>query len=232
MIKKLEILGIELDNYTVREAMRQVEIYLNNTVMNTIEDISMEMLVKAREDDALKGCIESLDLAIINEKEILKAAGVDSPQRMKETVEKQFFSEFMKRIIRNNKTVYLFGETGQQIENLRKFLGDNYERLHIVGSYALENCVGDIDCVVNEINIVSPDIIFSVLSIPQQEYFLMENKGKMNAKVWYGLGSDYEKAHGVSYIRGIAKRILHKGMLKSMLSKYNQEKCEETDEID
>ena len=39
MLKKIDILGIEVDNYTVREAMMQVENYLDNTVMNTIETI-------------------------------------------------------------------------------------------------------------------------------------------------------------------------------------------------
>ena len=44
MLKKIDILGIEVDNYTVREAMMQVENYLDNTVMNTIETIDMKML--------------------------------------------------------------------------------------------------------------------------------------------------------------------------------------------
>ena len=224
MIKKIEILGIQLDNYTVREAMLLVEGYLNNTVMNTIEAVSMEMLVRAKEDELLRESIENLDLAIVDEKEILKAAGVNTTQRIRETVEKQFFKEFMKRTIRNGRTVYLFGETKQQIDELMEFLSEDYDRLKNVGSFALENCSGDYDSVVNEINIASPDIILSVLPTPEQEYFLAENKGKINAKVWYGLGSNYAKAQGVRYIRSLAKKIRHKGMLHSMLSKYNQEK--------
>lgn len=224
MIKKVELLGIEIDNYTVREAMLKVETYLNNTVMNTIEAISMEMLVRAQEDETLKDCIEGLDLAIINEKEILQAAGVNSPQRVRETSERQFFKEFMKRIIRNNKTVYLFGATKQSVEELETFLMEDYGDLKIVGKFAIEDCVGDFDGVVNEINIVSPDVIFSVISTPEQEYFLMENQGKMNAKVWYGLGSDYASKRGFSGFTGWIKRIMHKGMLNRMLSKYNQEK--------
>ncbi len=224
MIKKIEILGIQLDNYTVQEAMRQVEVYLNNTVMNTIEDVSMEMLVLAGEDESLKECIEQLDLAIVSDKEILKAAGVNSVQRIKETVEHQFFKEFMKRIIRNSKTVYLFGETAQQVAQLEEVLHQDYERLQIVGSFSMEDCVGDFDGVVNEINIASPDVIFSVLSTPQQEYFLMENKSKMNAKIWYGLGNGYENAHGVSGLKHFFRRLLHRGMLKSMLSRYDQER--------
>lgn len=224
MIKKMELLGIEIDNYTVREAMLKVETYLNNTVMNTIEAISMEMLVQAEENETLKDCIEGLDLAIINEKEILRAAGVNSPQRERETVERQFFKEFMKRIIRNEQTVYLFGATQQSVEMLETFLLEDYANLKIVGKFAIEDCIGDFDGVVNEINIVSPDVIFSVIPAPEQEYFLMENKGKMNAKVWYGLGSNYARKRGFSRFTSQIKRIMHKGMLNRMLSKYNQEK--------
>ena len=36
MIKKVDILGIQLDNYTVREAIMCVERYLSNNVLNTI----------------------------------------------------------------------------------------------------------------------------------------------------------------------------------------------------
>lgn len=224
MIKEIEILGIRLDNYTVHEAMLQVETYLDNTVMNTIEAVTMEMLVRAGEDEMLKEGIESLDLAIIDEKEILRAAGVDSPQRIKETMERQFFTEFMKRIVRNGNTVYLFGETRQQLNVLQGFLEGHYERMQIIGSYAMEECVGDYDGVVNEINIVSPDIVFSILPTPEQEYFLMENKSKMNAKIWYGLGADYAKSRGISSIASFFKKIIQKGMLRSMLSKYDQKK--------
>ena len=77
MVKKLSILGINLDNYTVREAMLRIEVYWNNTIMNTVETVSMGTLVKARTDSLLKNCIENLDLAIICDKEILSGrAGV------------------------------------------------------------------------------------------------------------------------------------------------------------
>ena len=84
MVKKLDILGISLDNYTVREAMLRIEACWNNTIMSTVETISMDTLVKAQADELVKNCIENLDLAIICDKEILKAAGIVSSQRMKE----------------------------------------------------------------------------------------------------------------------------------------------------
>ena len=223
MIKKVEILGIKLDNYTVREAMLKMEVYLNNTVMNTVESISMEMLMKAQNDEVVRECIEHLDLTIIGEKEILNAAGVDSAQRIRETAEHEFFKEFAARIIRNNKTVYMLGDTAARTENMLDFFRENYEKLKICGSYALEECTGDLDHVINEINIAEPDVIFSILPTPQQEYFLKDNVGKFNAKIWYGLGQDYARKGRVSKAAQFARKLIHKGMLHSMLSKYNKD---------
>lgn len=223
MIKKIEILGISIDNYTVKEAMLCVENFLNSTGMNTIASISMEMLVRAKHDEVLRECIQKLDLAIVNEKEILQAAKVVSAQRLKETAEKKFFKEFMKRIIRNGQTVYLFGSSRKQIEQLRRFLEENdCEKMKIIGSSVMEECKGDYDGLINDINIEAPDVILSVLPTPQQEYFLMENKAKINAQIWYGLGADYDKMSGISRIGGWIKKLQHKTMLHRMLSKYHQ----------
>jgi N-acetylglucosaminyldiphosphoundecaprenol N-acetyl-beta-D-mannosaminyltransferase len=224
MIKKIEILGIQLDNYTVREAMLQAELFLDDKVMNIIEVITMETLVTAKEDEALRESMEAWDLVIINDKEILKAAGVNSPQRIKEITEQQFMTEFLKRIIRNGKTVYLFGSSGEQVSLLETYLREHYGRLQIAGSLALADCVGDCDGAINEINIISPDIIFSTLPTPEEELFLLENKGKIDARIWCGLGCGYEVKHGVSYLKGKVKQLIHKGKLHSMLSKYEQEK--------
>ena len=56
MSKKLEILGMALDNDTVQEAMLKVEGFLDSTMMKTVGTISMETLVKAQEDGQLKEC--------------------------------------------------------------------------------------------------------------------------------------------------------------------------------
>ena len=57
MIKKIDIMGIGLDNYTVRESMRQVENYLSNDVLNTIENISMQMLIASETDPVVHNVI-------------------------------------------------------------------------------------------------------------------------------------------------------------------------------
>lgn len=222
MNKKLEILGMALDNYTVQEAMGKVEGFLGNDMMNTVETISMDLLVKAQEDGQLRECMETLDLTVISDKEILKAAEAASPQRMQETADNLFQREFLRRAGRKNWTVYLLGDDSLKLDALKGFLHENYGRIKVVGSYALADCLGDYDTVINEINIVEPDVLISVISTPEQEYFLKANKEKLNVKIWYGLGENYVSKRGVSEVAGFAKKLIQKGMMHSMLARYNK----------
>ena len=77
--------------------------------------------------------------------------------------------------------------------------------------------------IVNEINSASADVIFSILPSPLQEQFLTENKSKLDAKIWYGLSSDYAPRSRISRISQIAGRLIHKKKLQSKLHKYNKD---------
>lgn len=223
MVKKIDILGMEIDNYTVREAMIQVEGYLNQTGMSMIETVSMKMLDMAGEESCVKECIRLLDLAVIGEKEILVAAGFRSNQRTKEIVEHEFFREFLKRIVRNRKQVFLLGEQSEDVDKLEDYLREEYEKILIGGRCSLDEKSGDIEGVVNEVNGVSPDVVLSILPSPVQENFLLGNKGKLDAKIWYGIGDDYEAHSGIRRLSRIAGRMIHKKRLQSQLHKYQNE---------
>ena len=53
MKKKIQILGMKLDNYSVRESILLAESYLNGTSLNAIEDISMKMLMESENNEVL-----------------------------------------------------------------------------------------------------------------------------------------------------------------------------------
>ena len=224
MIKKIDILGMQLDDYTVREAIHRVEAFPDDNFPKSIENISMQMLMETERDPVLKEVISSLDLAVIGEKEILEVAGAKTMQRMKETEGNDFFFEFMKRIERNRKRIFLLGETEEKTEKIKQQLLEEYPKLLLEGEYALENCVGNLEAVINDLNAANPDIVLSVLPAPKQEHFFWEHKDKISAKIWYGLGEN-----GIGKKSGMKKKfksLLHRGRLKSSIEKY-EKKMEE-----
>jgi len=64
-VKKIEILGMHLDNYTVRESLLRLDTYMGNTVLNIIETVTMKQLVLAGEHPVIKDCLNQADLCII-----------------------------------------------------------------------------------------------------------------------------------------------------------------------
>ena len=141
-------------------------------------------------------------------------------QRLKETEENDFAFEFFKRIERNKKSLFLLGETDVRIAHIREELEQEFPKVEIVGEYAVENCVGNLEAVINDMNATTPDVIVSVLPTPMQEHFFLGHKDKMNATIWYGVGSlgIRGKHHGM---RSFFKRMLHLERLKNSINKYN-----------
>ena len=184
----------------------------------------MQMLMEAEKDEELRNAISSLDLAIIGQKEILEVAGVGTMQRIKETEENDFFYEFLKRLERNHKRLFLLGETEEKNNRIKEKLIEQYPQLSIVGEYALENCIGDQAAVINEMNAATPDLVLSVLPSPTQEHFFWEHKDKINARIWYGVG-DVE-IDGRTGVKKMVTSLLHRGRLKSSIEKYEKKKEE------
>ena len=219
MIKKIDILGIQLDNYTVREAIMRVEAWYDNNMLNVIEMVSMQMLTESETDPVLKEVISSLNLAVIGEKGILQAAGADTMQRIRETEENDFSNEFFKRVERNRKSVFIIGETQAAVDELKQELEKEYPKLVLAGAAATENCVGDLEGVINELNAATPDVIISIIPSPKQEYFLVEHRDKINANVWYGIGG-FEVHRKRSKIKGFFWNLVHRVRLKNSIEKY------------
>lgn len=220
MIKKIDILGIQLDDYTVREAIRQVEAFSDDNVPKAIENVSMKMIMETEHDPLVKEVLFSLDLAVIGEKEILEVAGAKTMQRMKETEENDFFFEFFKRIERNRKRLFLLGETEEKNKKFKQWIFKEYPKLMLEGEYALENCVGDLEAVINDLNAATPDIVISILPTPKQEYFFSAHKDKINAKIWYGLGEFEGKSN--RSVKKMIRNLLHRGRLKNSMEKYEK----------
>ena len=188
MIKKINVVGIQLDNYTVREMIMNVERMLGDNIFECIQEVDMDILSLAAEDEQVKELLDSLTYTIISDVGILRAAGVETMQRKHEIEEHVFFYELMKRIERNHKTVFLLADNVQNIEWFKDKAAKEFPKIKIVGEIAADDAIGD-EAVVNEINAETPDVIISTMSSPAQEHFLCENKDKLSANLWYGMGN-------------------------------------------
>ena len=217
MVKRIDVMNVELDNYSMREAMTLVETFLNNTVLNTIEEVSLRMIMQAEDDLVVRECIRGLDIAVPGEKEIFAGTDINGG----ETMHNHFFYEFAKRAMRNKKTVLLLGKTLEDVEALKTFLEQGYDRLQVIGSCYLDQ-YADYAGVINEINIQAPDVVLSVIPSPIQEHFLMEEKERLHAKVWYGMNNSYLLHTRSSKMKRMARSIIGKIHFRRLISDFHR----------
>jgi len=225
MIKEIIVAGIKLNSYTALENLTQIGKRLDNNAFTTVQEIYMRTLLLAKEDETVKDVIEALDVTVIAENGVWDAVGESSNLRRREIEKREFFFQLMRILERNKYSLFILGEVSQEVTETCEYIAEEFPRLKVLGSAALEECVGADEGIINDINLLAPDVIISVLPSPKQEHFLAQHKGMLSAKLWYGIGSGKIIGQKHSF-----KYTLLKHLRKYKLMNYVKE--EETQEQD
>lgn len=222
MVKTIRLLGMEIENYSLHEEVLKGESFYNNGELNVIKTVSMQTLSQAVDNPLVREGIEQATMVIVEDKEILTEAGIYSNQRLWDANEHAYMKEFLKRANRNNRRFFLVAESGEEVQELMEALQERYEKLQIVGQYALESCGGDYDDAINEINTVAPQVVLSVVRTPLEEEFLAQARSKVSAELWYSIGEHFqEQTGGVSLLTRL-KRLIHTGKFKTTVQNYEE----------
>lgn len=223
MIKQIQLLGMTFPNYSLRDELQLAQEALHSERLCMFLTMSMQSLVKVSSSgsEEEKSFVEQADLIVVEDPEILSVAGITSNQRIREASDHLFFTELMKRLQRGQQQVYLVAAKNVALDKIKEILAQRYEKLKIVGQYSIEEYPDDLDRMINEINSAAPDIILSVMPTPQQEEFLMKNRSKLLAKLWYGLGENYGLLMEKKGFGWRMKRLIHFGRFKMHVNQYD-----------
>lgn len=224
MIKQILLLGMTIPNYSLREELQLAQDAIKDENLQLFLTMSMQSLVRVSNSELpqLRECVEHADLVVVEDPEILSIAGIHSSQRIHEAEDHVFFTELLKRLQRGQRQVYLVASKNAALLKIKEILSDQYEKLHVVGQYSIEDYPDDLDRMINEINGAAPDVILSVMPTPQQEEFLVANRRKLLAKLWYGLGENYSLLMEKKGFGWRMKRLIHFGRFKMHVNHYEE----------
>ncbi len=228
-MRQLDILGIRLRDYSLREGLKKACSFMDNGALSAICYLSDQTLVKAAEEPRQQEWIEQMDMTVFGTTDILKAAGIESRGRIRDVEENTFFREFIRRSVREQRTFFLVAGTPQMLEKLEAYVRRAYEKEPVViaGSYLLSQEESGADSLVNEVNDVAPDIVISCLPFAQQAGYMNEYRKMMNARIWLGmLEEQLVEGDGRQFFRSVRQNYL-KRMFRYKISKYEQEKNHE-----
>ena len=128
--------------------------------------------------------------------------------------------EFLQERIYCESSFFLVAKSQADLIAFSEFLKTEYENMRIVGNYVLDTCGNEYDMMINEINAAASDIILSVLDSPQEDAFLMQEKAKISARVWYSLGNDLKQTQKKTSFLCWFQQLIHKGRFKNVIHNY------------
>ncbi len=216
-MQKINILGIELIDYSLKESLLRLDHYVGGGGLNTILYITTPVLIMAGENEEEKKEIESMDMTLCGDGDILKVAEIRSVSRQYEVENLVFLKEFLRRLARDGKKVYLLAESEEETGILREELEAFQTGILIGGNGVIADGEEELEEVINRINDIAPTAIISRMAPGIQEKWMTKAKPFANAEVWLGISKDMMLDRTKEPFRKkvtdkIYKRIFHKRM--------------------
>ena len=206
MEEKINVLGVEMDCLTAKEAMINVLQFFDSDPLDTVELVSMNMLLNGQDDPQWQELTGRIQILLPGEAEILEAAQIRDRIKLKDSGERIFLKMFMKYLQKNQKRVFLLAGSDEELFRVEEAVRRFNRGIRFTGHALLSPQDNREENVINDINGTETDCILSVLPSPYQEEFLGRNRALLNAKVWLGCGGALWQSYDE---RKLSKKIRH-----------------------
>lgn len=208
MNEKINVLGVNIDSFTAKEAMKETIAFLESEPVSVIDVVSVDALMQMNDLPELKEKMNKFDMILPGEKLILEAA--EEPELPEEINMKLYLKMFMRYLHKNHKRLYLLVESEEEGQEAFRYLQKAYSGIQLVGLAKVSAEGRADDMLVNAINGSEVDCVLSALSVPLQEDFIAKNRNLLDARVWVGVGKKIFSPRKPGFGQGkIAKYLLN-----------------------
>ena len=222
MNEKIQVLDLEIDNLTAKDAVKRVVSYMEAYPVSVVEMVTMNTLGNFQQDEMAKEIFATFDIALASDKGMLEAAGETDERRLKEVDELLFIKMVMHFLHKNSIRVFLLAEDEADMGKLEMYMQEDYSHIQIIGKATLKENAASDDMLLNLVNGAEAECILSALPSPVEEQFVFRNKSLVNAKVWLGIGNllDELKNEKTGYQK--VKEFILRQLLKKEMAKKGE----------
>lgn len=222
-MQKVNILGMSLTDYSLREAIGITDRFIGEGSLNTILFISAKILVGAGNSAEQQEWIAGADLVVWSDAEIVRRIGITEKGRIHEVENQDYIKEVLKLLSRGKKPVCLLAESGEELEKLEYDLKSVRDDLNIVGGGIAGDVEAEWDNAANLINEFAPAAIISRMPFERQARLAGRIKRFLNADIWLALDSEMVPDNGrVSFPRKLLGKWYHL-LFQKLLTEYPHE---------
>lgn len=189
-MKTIHILQVPVSITSYEEIIDIISKTIRNNKKFSVVSINLNKVIKANESNEVMKIIKSFDCFIPD--------GISVVRTSKEINDRITGIDLFNRICDEHKKIgakiFLYGAKQEIVETTKNNLRRKYNDIQIVG---IENGYNkDNNYLVNKINQSGANIVFIAMGSPKQERWIYENKNKINANIFMGVGGTFDIISG------------------------------------
>lgn len=192
----IKILGVPIDNVTLDDVavITKNLIEESNKTCKMIFAPNVEFIMTAQKDKMFFDILQASGLSTPDSIGIMIGAKLQKKKFKQRIPGQAYFRKIIETGEKEGWTFYLLGGSQDVIEKTKKNIENLYPKVKIVGyhnGYLDENTEKE---VINEINMLKPNVLFVAMGAPKQEKWIYNHKDVLKVDVATGQGGtfDYE----------------------------------------
>ncbi len=203
MAEQVKIFGVRFDNVSAEKAYQRFVEFLKQDRTSVIFTPNPEIVMAAQENAGLKEALLEGDLVVPDGIGIIYASKVHRLGLTERVGGVDLSERAFQFLNAKSGSIYLLGSKPEVAEVAAFKLSEKYPNLRVLGTHdGYFDDDGEM-AIIDDINILKPDVVFVGLGSPKQELWIHKYKRILNCKVLIGIGG------GIDVWAGHAKRAPH-----------------------
>jgi len=193
-MKKENYLGVDVSPYNYEEIIADLRERMKAGLQSTIIAVNPEKVMAAEKNEELRQLINSSTYQIPDGVGILLASKMKGGKISSRVTGVDMMDRLIRFAAEENHKVFLYGAKEEVVTTAKQKLEEKYPGLVISGyenGYEKDN-----DKIVDKINASGAELLFVAMGSPKQELWIRENMGKLNVKVFQGVGGSFDVFSG------------------------------------
>ena len=197
-MKKINILGVNVDNVTMEGALEKVLTFLDGDGPSSVFTPNSEIIMAAYKDEDFCEVLNSASLIIPDGIGVVYASRILKAPLPERVAGFDLADNLIKKLSNGEKSFYFFGGKPGVAEKAKENLLSKYPSLNICG---LNDGYFDDEkekLIIEDIKQKKPDVLFVCLGAPKQEKWINKHKDELGAKVLLGIGGSLDVFAGTA----------------------------------
>jgi len=191
---KLDIMGLQVDNLTMEQAVAQAEAFLQQDGAHYVVTPNAEIGYEAIHNAALRELINGADLVLPDGAGVVLASKLLKTPLQQKVAGVDFADCLLSLLEKTGGGLYLLGSKPGVAELAAEKMTKKHPKLHIAGM--ADGYFKDEGPVVEAVNASGADVLFVCLGAPKQEHFMKNHQSELNVRLMAGLGGTLDSFAG------------------------------------